>query len=128
MVSRGYFFKKMGLLFFNQLNSNEISDIAKHELILLLIQQRPRNWNKQVQGYIASSAKDSFYLYDVQTNLRNEYQYGFASPKTLQDLEFLIKMTAAKHVTGAKEPKDKAFRKVKFGDGLIPSRESESDQ
>lgn len=122
------FSKKMGPLFFSELDGNDISDISRHELILLLIQQRPRDWNMYVHRYISSNARDSFYLFDIQAALRSELQYGFASPKTLQELEFLIKMTATKHLTGEKEPKEKSFKKVKFGDGLIPPREGESPQ
>lgn len=122
------FSKKMGPLYFALLEGNDISDISRHELILLLIQQRPRDWNKHVQRYIAANTRESFYLFDVQQSLRTEFQYGFASSKTLQELEFLIKMTAAKHVTGDKEPKEKAFKRVTFGDGLIPPREDELDQ
>lgn len=120
------FSKKMGPLLFDQLGNHEISDISRHELILLLLKQRPRDWNKHVQRYIASNSRNSFYLYDVYRILRSEYQYGFASSKTLREIEFLIKMAGAKHLTGDKEPKEKTFKKIKFNDDVIPPREGES--
>lgn len=117
------FSRKMGPLLIDQLNRKDISGISKHELILLLIHQRPRDWSKQVQRYIATHKKNSYYLFDVYQALRNQYQYSFASPQTLRDIEHLIKMTATKHVTGDKEPGIKSINKVKFSDDVIPHRE-----
>lgn len=122
------FSRKMGPLLSDQLGNKELGEICKHELILLLIYKRPRDWNKQVQRYIAENKKNSYYLYNVYMNLLNEYQYGFASPQTLRDIEFLIKMSATKHVTGDKEPGIKAINKVmKANKDLIPPRDSQSD-
>ena len=64
------------------------------------------------------------HLYNVYKNLLAEYQYGFASPQVLRDIEHLIKMSATKHVTGDKEPGIKSINKVmKFNKDLIPPRE-----
>lgn len=116
--------RKMGPLLIDLLGNKEIGEICKHELILLLIYKRPRDWNKQVQRYIADNKKNSYYLYNVYKNLLAEYQYGFASPQVLRDIEHLIKMSATKHVTGDKEPGIKSINKVmKFNKDLIPPRE-----
>lgn len=117
------FSQKMGPLLIDQLRNKQISSISKHELILLLIHQRPRDWVKQVEWYIASIAKNSFYLFDVYRTLRAQYRYSFASPQTLRDVERLIKMTATKHVTGDKKPGVKAINKAKFTEDVIPPRE-----
>lgn len=118
------FSRKMGPLLIDQLGNKEIGGIIRHELILLLIQQRPRNWSKQVQHYIATNKQNSYYLFDVYKNLRTQYQYSYASPQTLRDIEFLIKMSATKHVTGDKEPGIKSINKVmKVNKDLIPPRE-----
>lgn len=98
------FSKKMGTLLIDQLTNHKISDISKHELILLLIRNRPQNWRTQLQRYVASCGQNSFYLYDVHRILRDEYQYGYASPQTLRDMEHLIKMVITKHLTGRKDP------------------------
>jgi hypothetical protein len=116
------FSQKMGPLLFDQLNSPNISDIAKHELVLLLISQRPREWDKQVYRYITSIARNSFYLFDIYKALRTQYQYAFASTQTLLSIEHLIKMVAAKHLTGEKSPKEKTLKKVRLDDGAIPDR------
>lgn len=118
------FSQKMGPLLFDQLGTNEeIGAISRHELILLLIHRRPRDWEKYVQRYIGACAKNSFFLFDVYRNLRTQYRYGFASPQNLRDIEHLIKMAGAKHITGDKEPSNKTIRKVKFAPDVIPPRE-----
>lgn len=116
--------RKMGPLLLNQLASSDLSEISRHELMLLLIQQKPRNWIKQVQLYIASIAKNSYYLMDIYQNLRSDYRYCFASPHTLKDMEHLILLAATKHVTGHKVPSEKSINKVlKVNEDLIPPRE-----
>ncbi len=118
------FSRKMGPLLIDQLGNKQIGEIGRHELILLLIFQRPRDWNKHVQRYIANNQKNSYYLYDVYVHLRVQYQYSFASPQTLKDIEHLIKMSATKHVTGDKEPGKKSINKVmKVNEDIIPQRE-----
>lgn len=116
------FSRKMGPLLIDQLSNKELGTISRHELIIMLIQQRPRDWSKQVHAYIASTKKNSYYLYDVYSTLRKEYQYGFASPVVLKDIEYLIRMAATKHATGSKEPGIKTIKKIKFAVGVIPPR------
>jgi len=117
------FSKKMGPLFIDQLSNRTISDIIKHELILLLILHRPHDWGKHVQHYIANNAKNSFYLFDVYRQLRAQYRYGFASQHTLKDIENLIMIVATKHITGERFPGAKSIKKVHLKDDIIPPRE-----
>ncbi|RDE51647.1 MAG: hypothetical protein DVS81_04500 [Candidatus Accumulibacter meliphilus] len=113
---------KMGPLLFDQLDSPDLSSIARHELLVLLILQRPRNWSKHVENYIASVAKNAFYLNDVFELLRHEYRYGFALPDTLSEIERLIKMSLVKHLTGQKRPGVKSIAKTSFKKTLLPER------
>ena len=92
--------------------TNENNDLKKHILSLLLIHQRPRNWKKQLEIYIESIEADSFYLFDVSNNLRAQYQYSYASLQTLRELEYLIKLSFAKHKSGRKLPGLKQLKKV----------------
>jgi predicted MPP superfamily phosphohydrolase len=119
------FSQKMGPLLIEHVSSPKISSIGMHELILLLIRQRPRGWEKKVHSYIVTLAKDSFYLLDVFLSLRLEYSYSYASSQALEDMKHLIMMTATKHITGIKDPSEKAIGKVKFVSDPIPSREVE---
>lgn len=117
--------QKMGPLLIDVF-SKETIDLRKHELALLLISQRPRNWNEIIQDYIASVQKNSFYLLDVYRALRTQYRYSYASNSTLKEIEHLIRMAITKHVTGAKEPGVKLIQKTipkLIGDPVIPPRE-----
>lgn len=119
------FSSKMGPLLIDVLK-NEQSDLGRHELVLLLITQRPRGWHAQVQSYIASVAKNSFYLLDVYRSLRGQYRYSYASSQTLKDMEHLISMAVTKHVTGHKDPGVKLIQKTLpkvTGEQVIPTRE-----
>ncbi len=117
-----FYSQKMGPLLFSQLDSGELSDISRHELILLLVYQRPRGWGSYVQKYISSVPRNSFYLYDVFDSLRAQYRYGFASSQTLKEIEHLIKMASVKHLTGEKEPGVKSISKAKFKESPVPER------
>lgn len=91
----------------------------------MLIDQRPRDWKVQVQQYISSLPKNSFFLWDVYRTLQGQYRYSYASPRTLGDIEYLIKMAGAKHVTGSKSPGIKLINKVQ--DTVIPERKVQDE-
>jgi hypothetical protein len=118
------FSQKLGPLLIDQL-VREDAPIKKHELMLLLIKQRPRGWKTQVQQYIASAHENSFYLMDVYKFLRSQYRYSYASPNSLRDMQYLIKMAVAKHETGKKMPGVKLIGKV--SDKVIPPRNVDQD-
>lgn len=109
--------RKMGPLLIEKYNREE-DDIRKHEILLLLIKQRPRNWKMQVQKYIEDFPRNSFYLLDVYLRLYAEYQYSFVSPNTLREIKYLIRLVAAKHIVGSTG--EKARRKVP--DKVLPER------
>ncbi len=113
------FSQKMGPLLMEQFVS-EVDDIKNHELVLLLIAQRPRGWKVPVQKYIETVTKNSFYLYDVMTTLRYHYKYSYAAPRELKDIEYLIKMSSVKHAFGSKKPGIKAIKKIP--DSVLPKR------
>lgn len=118
--------QKMGPLLIDVF-SKETVDLRKHELALLLIAQRPRNWSDVIQEYIAKIQKNSFYLLDVYRALRTQYRYSYASNTNLKEIEHLIRMAMTKHVTGAKEPGVELIRKtiprLVVGEPIIPPRE-----
>jgi hypothetical protein len=119
------FSQKMGPLLIDQFKKDD-SEMRRHNLILLLIQQRPRDWNLIVHKYIADSEKNSFYLYDVYHSLRAQYRFSYASPQSLKDIKRLIKMAIAKHETGNKNPGIELINKV--SEGVIPDRVVEGDK
>ncbi|NVN94258.1 MAG: hypothetical protein HXX18_03135 [Bacteroidetes bacterium] len=118
------FSHKIGPLLFNQIK-NETNELKKHEMINLLIYERPRNWELYVQNYIGAISKNSFYLYDILQTLKIEYRYGFISPKIKFDISYLIKMCLAKHEIGGVIPSKTIINKVP--DSVLPERSIDSD-
>ena len=114
--------QKMSPLLLERILDAGAPDLSRHELALLIIQKRPRNWEAAIQKYIASVKKDSYYLLNIYQALQHEYKYGFASKAVLKEIEHLIKMAATKHLTGEKEPGIKAIGKVKFDPSVVPER------
>jgi hypothetical protein len=111
--------QKMGPLLIDQF-SHEPDDLKKHELALVLIKLRPRKWKESIEKYISTITKNSFYLLDVYCRLRSEYQYSYATSATLKEIEYLIKVSAAKHATGDRLPGEKTIKKL--NSGVIPER------
>lgn len=119
--------RKMGPLLIDQLSSEQIGVVEKHILLLLLLEKRPRDWEKHIQRYIAACEKNSFYLMDIYVVMRAQYRYGFASSNTLRELERLLRVVATKHKTGEKIPGEKSIKKMKFPSNFIPLREPSAD-
>lgn len=119
------FSPKMGPLLYKQLSNPNMSAISHHELILLLIRHRPRDWGKYIHKYMVEVQKNSFYLLDVFMALKYEYRFGYANSGTLHEIEGLIKMAAVKHVTGEKDPAIKTIRNTRFDENPVPPREVE---
>jgi len=111
---------KMGPLLLKQFN-NETDEFKKHLLSILIIKKRPRLWKAEIEKYITSLPKNSFYLLDVYRTLSVEYKYSFASNSSLSDIEYVLRMAIAKHQYGAKKPSPKLIKKVSDQD--IPERD-----
>lgn len=114
------FSKKMKTLLYKHIES-EKNNLRKHELNLLILNKRPMGWEKHIEKYIISEKKNSFYLFDVYTTLRSEYQYSFASKESLAMLERLLKIIVAKHDYGVKTFGPKAIKKI--SDDVLPDRD-----
>jgi hypothetical protein len=102
----------MGPLLYEFLE-NEVSELKKHVLALLIIVERPTGWKEKIQNYIANISKNSFYLLNVYNTLSNEYNFGFSSRQTINEIEFLIKMCFAKHEFGDAKPGLDKIKKVR---------------
>jgi hypothetical protein len=77
--------------------SSENNKLIKHELILVLIYGRPKEWSKHVKTYIAHLPRNSVYLLDVLQLLKNRCKYDFINQRELSDMGSLLKMCYAKH-------------------------------
>lgn len=98
---------------------SEKNKLIKHELILLLIHARPRDWDEHVKLYIKDISKKSAYLLDVLNLLSNRYKYDFASPSELVSMTNLLKMCHAKHHLKSERLVDDMKR---IPDSVIPKR------
>jgi len=111
---------KLGPLLFENFN-NETNSLLKHHQALLLIFKRPNGWRKEIENYIVSLNKNSFFLFDTVNALRTKYRYDFASQEELKDITYLTKMGIAKHEFGAQKPGLNDI--VKISNRTLPERE-----
>jgi hypothetical protein len=94
---------KIGPLLFDHFDK-ESNPLIKHQLALLIIFGRPREWRQQIDKYIVALPKDSFFLYDVVNNLRAQYRFAFVNENELREIGLMIKKGLAKHEFGIKNP------------------------
>jgi len=124
------FSQKMGPLLIDQA-MNETNSLKKHELMLLLTIQRPNKWVATVKNYITSLHGNSFFLFDVARNLRNQHQYSFCSLGSLKEIETLIQQTSKQHnsiSTSKSGEKTKPVKVVsRMLSNLLGSVQEESD-
>ncbi|MBW0178184.1 hypothetical protein [Sediminibacterium sp.] len=106
---------------------NEENDLLKHQQALLLIFKRPNGWKKQIENYINSTNKNSYYLFDIVNALRARYRYDFASAEELNDMKILIKLGIAKHEFGG-DKSNYITKLSKIDNKVIPDREFNGDE
>lgn len=111
---------KIGPLFYDCFES-EKNKLLKHHQALLLIFKRPSGWKTQIENYIASINKNSYYLYNTVNALRTKYRYDFATNQELKDIKYLVKLGLAKHHFGGKKPRLNQI--LKIDDDNLPKRE-----
>ena len=96
------FSAKIGPLLFDRFEK-ETNPLTKHQIALLIIFGRPREWRQIMDKYIVSLPKDSFFLYDVVNTLRAQYRFAFVGETELREIGIMIKKGLAKHEFGAKK-------------------------
>lgn len=111
---------KIAPLLYDSFNK-EKNELIKHHQALLIVFKRPKDWKSQIENYITTLDKNSFYLWDIVNNLRAKYRYDFASKEELSEMKYLIKLGLAKHHFGGKKPSINQI--VQIADSNIPKRE-----
>ncbi|WP_223033504.1 STAND family AAA ATPase [Hanstruepera marina] len=94
---------KMGPLLIKKAE-NESNSLIKHELMLLIIAERPKNWNKVIDNYIINLDKNSFFLSDVLITLNYNIDFIATELGDKRILTLLAKKCRAKHLFQKKNP------------------------
>lgn len=88
---------KMGPLLIDKAKS-ENNSLLKHELMLLMIAERPKGWNKIIDNYIVKLDKNSFFLSDILSTLSYNIEYKNTEISDKRLLIFLASKCRAKHI------------------------------
>ena len=94
---------KMGPLLINKAES-EINSLIKHELMILLVAERPKNWRDVVDRYIVSLDKNSFFLSDMLYVINFNIDFKATEITDVQVLKLLAKKCRAKHILKNNNP------------------------
>jgi hypothetical protein len=105
------FSKKLGALFVNYVQAHH-AELSELLLLLVLVKQRPPNWEREVEKFILREDKNAFALGQVYGCLLHEYKVGFCSERTRHQQKRLAAMALAKHATGAKRPNLRLIEKA----------------
>ena len=97
------FSMKIGPLLIDKANY-ETNSLLKHEIMLLLIAERPKKWREVVDNYIVSLDKNSFFLSDTLSVLNFNIDYKATEIEVLQTLKMLAKKCRAKHILKNNNP------------------------
>lgn len=97
------FSTKMGPLIIDKALT-ETNSLIKHEIMLLIIAERPKKWREVIDGYIVDLDKNSFFLSDVLDVLKFNIEYRSTEIDEMQALKALAKKCRAKHIFSTNNP------------------------
>lgn len=97
------FSTKMGPLLIHAAQ-NENNSLIKHELMLVIIAERPKSWRDTIDNYIVSLDKNSFYLADVLQTLNFNIDFKATEVQDVSILNQLAKKCRAKHFLNDNNP------------------------
>ena len=103
---------KMGPLLINKAKT-ESNSLIKHELMLLIIAERPNGWNKVIDDYIISLDKNSFFLSDVLGTLSFNKDYSATEVGDKRIIDLLARKCRAKHLFKKNNPNLGLINKIK---------------
>ncbi len=97
------FSNKMGPLLIDKAE-NESNSLLKHELMILIIAERPKLWNKVIDNYIIGLDKNSFFLSDVLQVLNYNINFDVTEINDKRVLSLFAKKCRAKHIYQKNNP------------------------
>jgi len=92
---------------------NEPNSLLKHELMLLLIAERPKDWHKTIDSYIVGLDKNSFYLSDAIQALKFVKEFKAVEIEEKRTIDMLIQKCRAKHIFNKNNPDIGLIKKIK---------------
>ncbi|MBE7646714.1 DUF4062 domain-containing protein [Tenacibaculum finnmarkense genomovar ulcerans] len=106
------FSSKMGPLLIDKAE-NETNSLIKHELMLLLIAERPKDWNRTVDKYIVNLDKNSYFLSDTLSVLNFNKDFNATELGDKRIITMLSKKCRAKHLYKKDNPDIGLINKIK---------------
>jgi len=97
------FSNKIGPLLIDKAQK-ESNTLLKHELMLLIVAERPKKWREVIDNYIVSLDKNSFFLSDVLLVLNYNIDFKATEIEDVQVLKMLSKKCRAKHILNNNNP------------------------
>ncbi|MEA5080650.1 MAG: DUF4062 domain-containing protein [Dysgonamonadaceae bacterium] len=97
------FSTKMGPLLIDNAE-NEKNSLLKHEMMLLIIAERPKGWNAAIDRYIVSLDKNSFFLSDVLEILNFNKDYFATEISDRRIIDHLASKCRTKHILKSNNP------------------------
>ncbi|MCE3278334.1 MAG: hypothetical protein K0S44_525 [Bacteroidetes bacterium] len=94
---------KMGPLLIDKAQ-NETNTLIKHQLMILIIAERPKKWRELIDNYIVSLDKNSFFLSDTLSVLNFNIDFKATEIEDVQILRILAKKCRAKHILNNNNP------------------------
>lgn len=83
---------------------NESNSLIKHELMILIVAERPKVWRDIIDNYIVSLDKNSFFLADILSVIEFNIDYKATDIGQVQKLKMLAKKCRAKHLLNSNNP------------------------
>ncbi len=82
----------------------ESNSLIKHELMILIIAERPKKWREVIDNYIVSLDRNSFFLADSLAVLNFNIDYIATELDDVRKLQMLAKKCRAKHILNNNNP------------------------
>ena len=82
----------------------ESNSLIKHELMILIIAERPKKWREVIDNYIVSLDRNSFFLADSLAVLNFNIDYIATDLDDVRKLQMLAKKCRAKHILNNNNP------------------------
>lgn len=103
------------------------SDLIRHLVALIVCDARPKNFKSILNQYIKTIDKNTYYLGNLYTTLRHNYQFDFMKNYELEQTSDLIKACFVKHKTGALLPGVDKLNQFDRLHGELPNRKDIED-